>query len=171
MDDRKLMLMGNVLSQVHCDAKKLGDKLRQHHLTLATAESCTGGQLAQTITSVPGASAWFECGWITYSLLSKQQLLGIDPAVLKHYGPVSEETALAMAKGALTKSTAHLSIAITGIAGPEGGTKKNPVGTLWTAWIGNTFSKTQRQHYSGERLIIRYNAVEFALQTLLKLIK
>ncbi|EDP46886.1 CinA family protein [Rickettsiella grylli] len=158
------------LSHVHDHAKKIGDKLQQRHLKLVTCESCTGGQLAQTITSIPGASAWFECGWVTYSLLSKQQLLGIDPALLKQYGPVSEETVLAMAKAALAKSAAQLSIAITGIAGPEGGTKKNPVGTLWMAWVGNTLSKTHCQHYSGERLIIRYNAVEFALKTLLNLL-
>lgn len=164
--------MNHALSQVHCDAKKLGDKLKQYQLQLVTAESCTGGQLAQTITSVPGASQWFECGFVTYSILSKQQLLGIDEALLKQYGPASEEIVLAMANAALNKSSANVSIAITGIAGPDGGTEKTPVGTVWTAWIQkDSFNKTQRQHHSGDRLIIRYNAVEFALQTLLKLLK
>ncbi|HEY2567496.1 MAG TPA: CinA family protein [Candidatus Aquirickettsiella sp.] len=162
----------NTLSQVHYDAKKLGDKLKQQHLQLATAESCTGGQLAQTITSVPGASKWFERGFITYSNLSKQEMLGVDASFLSQYGPVSEEIVLAMANGALNKSPANVSIAITGIAGPDGGTEKLPIGTIWTAWIRkNVFSKTECQHYSGDRLIIRYAAVEFALQTLLNLIK
>ncbi|MGC1854642.1 MAG: CinA family protein [Candidatus Aquirickettsiella sp.] len=164
--------MSHPLSQVHYDAKKLGDKLKQHHLQLVTAESCTGGQLAQTITSVPGASTWFERGFVTYSNLSKQQMLGIDESLFKRCGPVSEEIVLAMAKGALDKSSAHISIAITGIAGPDGGTEQLPVGTIWTAWVSkNAFSKTQCQHYTGDRLIIRYNAVEFALQTLLNLMK
>jgi nicotinamide-nucleotide amidase len=159
------------ISQTHHFAKEIGDKLKQQQLLLATAESCTGGQLAQTITSIPGASAWFERGFITYSNLSKQQMLGVNKTLLSQYGPVSEEIAIAMATGALNNSAAQISIAITGLAGPDGGTEKIPVGTLWTAWIGKDFSKTQCQHYSGDRLIIRYNAVEFALQTLLNLIK
>ena len=164
--------MSHPLSQVHCDAKKLGDKLKQQKLQLVTAESCTGGQLAQTITSVPGASTWFERGFVTYSNLSKQQTLGIDESLIKRYGPVSEEVVLAMAMGALNKSPASVSIAITGIAGPDGGTEKFSVGTIWTAWVSkNAFSKTECQHYTGDRLIIRYAAVEFALQTLLNLIK
>lgn len=164
--------MNTPLSQVHSDAKKLGDKLKSLQLKLVTAESCTGGQLAQTITSVPGASKWFECGFVTYSILSKQQLLGIDETLLKQHSSTSEEVALAMAKGALNKSSAQVSIAITGVAGPSGGTEKMPVGTVWTAWIQKDgFSKTHRQHHSGDRLIIRYNAVEYALQTLLNLLK
>lgn len=164
--------MNPPLSQVHSDAKKLGHKLKFLQLKLVTAESCTGGQLAQTITSVPGASKWFECGFVTYSILSKQQLLGIDESLLKQYGSVSEEVVLAMAKGALNKSSVQVSIAITGIAGSGGGTEKTPVGTVWTAWVQKYgFSKTHCQHHSGDRLIIRYNVVEFALQTLLNLIK
>lgn len=160
------------LSQVHLIAKEIGDKLKSQRLQLVTAESCTGGQLAQTITSVPGASQWFERGFVTYSTLSKQQVLGIDQALLNQYSPVSEEAVLAMATGALNKSPATISIAITGLAGPDGGTNETPVGTIWTAWVGkNSFHKAQRQHYSGDRLIIRYAAVEFALQTLLSLLE
>ena len=114
------------LSQVHRFAKAIGDKLKQQHLQLVTAESCTGGQLAQTITSVSGASEWFERGFVTYSNLSKQQTLGVDKALLNQYGPVSEKTALAMAKGALKQSPASISIAITGIAGPGG--RRRPAG-------------------------------------------
>ena len=123
------------LSLTHSIAKEIGDKLKQRQLQLVTAESCTGGQLAQTITSVPGASTWFERGFITYSNLSKQQMLGVDETLLNRYGPVSEEVVLAMAGGALNKSPASVSIAITGIAGPDGGTEQLPAGTIWTAWI------------------------------------
>lgn len=164
--------MTHHLSQVHIFAKEIGDKLKSQQLQLVTAESCTGGQLAQTITSVPGASQWFERGFVTYSNLSKQQILGVDQTLLKQYGPVSEEAVLAMAIGALNKSPAAISIAITGLAGPDGGTNETPVGTVWAAWVRkNSFQKTQRQHYTGDRLIVRYAAVEFALQTLLSLIK
>ena len=153
------------LSQVHRFAKAIGDKLKQQHLQLVTAESCTGGQLAQTITSVSG-------GFVTYSNLSKQQTLGVDKALLNQYGPVSEKTALAMAKGALKQSPASISIAITGIAGPGGGSQETPVGTIWTAWASKkSFCQALCQHYSGDRLIIRYAAVEFALKTLLSLME
>jgi nicotinamide-nucleotide amidase len=118
------------LYQVHRFAKAICDKLKQQHLQLVTAESCTGGQLAQTITSASGASVWFECGFVTYSNLSKQQILGVDKALLNQYGPVSEKTALAMAKGALKQSPANISIAITCIAGPGGGSQETPVGTI-----------------------------------------
>ncbi|MFM2322130.1 MAG: Nicotinamide-nucleotide amidohydrolase PncC [Pseudomonadota bacterium] len=160
------------LSQVHRFAKAIGDKLKQQRLQLVTAESCTGGQLAQTITSVPGASVWFERGFITYSNLSKQQILGVDEALLNQYGPVSEKTALAMATGALKQSPANISIAITGIAGPDGGSQEIPVGTVWTAWAKQkSFHQAVCQHYAGDRLTIRYAAVEFALLTLLKLME
>lgn len=159
-------------SQVHRFAKAIGDKLKQQCLQLATAESCTGGQLAQTLTSVSGASVWFERGFVTYSNLSKQQILGVDEALLNRYGPVSEKTVLAMAKGALKQSPASISIAITGIAGPDGGSQEIPVGTVWTAWASKkSFCQALCQHYSGDRLIIRYAAVEFALQTLLRLLE
>lgn len=99
-------------------------------------------------------------------------MLGVDASLLSQYGPVSEEIVLAMANGALNKSPASVSIAITGIAGPDCGTEKLPIGTIWTAWIHkNVFSKTECQYYSGDRLIIRYAAVEFSLQTLFNLIK
>ncbi len=109
---------------MHALSEQLGTLLKQHHLKLATAESCTGGQLAQTITAIPGSSAWFERGFISYSNLSKQELLGVSEKTLNHYGAASQETAAEMAKGVLKKSPADVSLAITGIAGPDGGTKK-----------------------------------------------
>jgi nicotinamide-nucleotide amidase len=160
------------ISQVHTLAEQVGLLLKQQHLQLATAESCTGGQLAQTITAIPGSSAWFECGFITYSLASKQILLAVQEATLQRYGPVSKETVTEMAKGVLAKSPANVSMAITGTAGPGGGSKENPVGTLYFAWAHRTaFCEIEVKHFTGDRLIIRYNAVEFALQKLLHLLE
>ncbi len=155
------------LSKVHALAEQVGLQLKQHHLQLATAESCTGGQLAQTITAIPGSSAWFERGFITYSTQSKQELLDVSPSTLARYGVYSQETAVEMAKGVLKKSPATISIAITGIAGPEGGTKENPVGTIYFAWAGQSFCESCVQFFAGDRLIIRYAAVEFALKKLI----
>ncbi|MES2998875.1 MAG: CinA family protein [Pseudomonadota bacterium] len=159
-------------SQVHAVAEQLGIQLKERHLRIATAESCTGGQLAQTITAIPGSSQWFERGFIPYSPLSKQELLGVQSATLARYGPVSKETAAEMAKGVLQNSAADLSIAITGIAGPDGGTEEHPVGTIYFAWAHREiFCDTHVQHFTGDRLIIRYAAVEFALKKLSILIQ
>lgn len=162
------------ISQVHTLAKKAGDILKQYHLQLATAESCTGGQLAQTITAIPGSSTWFERGFITYSRLSKQELLDVKQVTLDSYGPISQQTAVEMAQGILKKSPAHVSIAITGIAGPGGGTEKIPVGTVYFAWAcrSPSFCESCVQHFDdSERLTIRYAAVEFALQALIPFIQ
>jgi nicotinamide-nucleotide amidase len=160
------------ISQVHALAEQVGKKLEHYHLQLATAESCTGGQLAQTITAIPGASVWFERGFITYSTLSKQELLDVQESTLKQYSPVSKETVTEMAKGVFKKSPADFSIAITGIAGPAGGTRDNPVGTIYFAWAQrDSFCETQSQHFAGDRLIIRYAAVEFALKAFVDLLE
>ena len=161
--------MTHSLSQVHCDAKKLGDQLKQQHLQLVTAESCTGGQLAQTITSVPGASAWFERGFVTYSRLSKQQVLGVNQTLLNQYGSVSKEVVLAMATGALNKSPAHVSIAITGIAGPDGGTASKPIGTVFIACsLKNDTTNFEQFLFQGSRQEVRLRAAEEAINMLLK---
>lgn len=160
------------LSQIYTFAEQTGLTLKQHHVQLATAESCTGGQLAQTITAIPHSSAWFERGFITYSSLSKQELLDVSETTIKHYGPVSKETVTEMAQGVLKKSPADFSIAITGIAGPHGGTQENPVGTIYFAWAQrDAFLETQVQRFAGDRLIVRYAAVEFALKIFLNLIR
>jgi nicotinamide-nucleotide amidase len=160
------------ISQVYTFAAQLGLKLKHAHRKLVTAESCTGGQLAQTITGIPGSAKWFERGFVTYSVLSKQELLGVKQATLQHYGPMSQETATEMAEGALKNSPADLSIAITGIAGPSGGTKENPVGTIHFCWaLRNAFLETQTQHFTGDRVMVRYAAVEFALKTVLRLLE
>lgn len=150
-------------------AKRLGDLLEQRKLKLVTAESCTGGWLAQVITSIPGSSRWFERGFVTYSNESKQELLGVKGETLTRCGAVSEEAAREMAEGALKYSHAQVAVAITGIAGPEGGTPEKPVGTVWLAWAGNgqpTHGALRR--FAGDRTTIRWEAVKAALKGLLE---
>lgn len=136
---------------------------------MATAESCTGGGLAEILTRIPGSSAWFERGFVTYSNESKHELLSVPTEKLEQYGAVSEETASAMAEGALENSRADYSVAITGIAGPDGGTEDKPVGTICFAWCkrgaGGT---TTRICFEGDRLKIREQACLLAMQGLLE---
>ncbi|MBW8077059.1 MAG: nicotinamide-nucleotide amidase [Gallionella sp.] len=150
---------------------QVGAALKAHGLLLATAESCTGGGVARAITEVPGSSAWFERGFVTYSNLSKQQMLGVSAATLLQYGAVSEATVREMVDGALAHSAAQLAVAVSGIAGPEGGTTDKPVGTVWFAWgaaHGTCFSR--RHHLSGDRGDVRAQAVTIALQGVLELL-
>lgn len=149
---------------------RVGLALEKKKLSLTTAESCTGGWLAHTLTAVPTSSAWFERGFITYSNESKVSLLNVKQTTLEIEGAVSEQTAQEMAEGALKNSLAQISMSITGLAGPESDTK-NPVGTCWFAWSGNDFStKTELQFFQGDRTYINYQAVEFSLSQLLKIL-
>jgi nicotinamide-nucleotide amidase len=138
---------------------ELGAILKERNLTLALAESCTGGLVAQTITSVAGSSAWFDRGFVTYSNESKIEMLGVSPETLEKFGAVSEETAIEMAQGALTHSHAQLAGSITGIAGPDGGTKEKPVGTVCFAWVGTKLplSSTTKRFF-GNREEVRQQA-------------
>lgn len=147
-------------------AKKLGEFLLTHQLKLVTAESCTGGWVAQVMTSLPGSSQWFERGFITYSDESKHELLSVTKRILKKYGSVSKEVAYEMAEGALKNSCADISLAITGIAGPEGGTADKPVGTVWFAWAGKFGVETRLQHFQGDREMIRKSSVCYILKEL-----
>ncbi|CAG8468117.1 9695_t:CDS:1 [Ambispora leptoticha] len=159
-----------MVNQIYKLSKQLGELLQLRQLQLTTAESCTGGQLAETITMIPGSSGWFERGFVTYSNLSKQQMLGVHDNTLNIYGPVSEQTAREMAQGALTHSAADISVAVTGIAGP-GGEAGKPQGTVWFAWARKGFDiQTHLKTFNGDRLFIREQAVEFALQELIKLL-
>lgn len=149
-------------------SSKLADVLIEKKLTLTVAESCTGGWLAKILTDVPGSSAWFERGFVTYSNQAKQEMLGVPKRIIDHYGAVSYECAKAMAKGALKHSQADIALSITGIAGPEGGTKQKPVGLVWFAWSckqGGTL--VRRYRFSGDREMVRHHAVYYALETLL----
>jgi nicotinamide-nucleotide amidase len=150
----------------------LYELLKAHQYKLVTAESCTGGLLAAAITSLPGSSLWFDRGFVTYSNLSKQQQLLVKPQTLEHYGAVSEQTAREMAEGALKNSNAHISLSVTGIAGPDGGSTDKPVGTVWFAWassdIFETFAKVH--YFKGDRSEIRRQATDFALVTLYEIL-
>lgn len=148
-------------------AEQLGDTLKQAGLSLATAESCTGGGLAQTLTAIPGSSQWFERGFVSYSNLAKREMLGVKTDTLARHGAVSEPVARAMAEGALTHSHADLAVSITGIAGPGGGTQDKPVGTVCFAWArrkGDTRSRVL--HFPGDRTAVRRQSMAAAMQGL-----
>ncbi len=153
----------------HYDPREIIMTLSQHLLTkqwcLVTAESCTGGEIAARLTDVPGSSQWFDAGLVTYSNAAKQRLLSVPAAVLTEYGAVSEQTVRAMAEGALIHSDANMSIAVSGVAGPEGGTTTKPVGTVWFAWGFANQCVARCQHFSGDRISIRQQAVLYALNT------
>ncbi len=142
----------------------------QRRLLIATAESCTGGWAAQVITHTAGSSAWFERGFVTYANDAKVEMLGVRPETLEKHGAVSLETAAEMAVGALKNSNALISLAITGIAGPTGGSPGKPVGTVCFAWcMKDVAPETDRQHFDGDRESIRRQATLHALKGLLKL--
>lgn len=152
-------------------ALELGQQLQKHHWKLVTAESCTGGGLAYFITEIPGSSDWIERGYVTYSNKAKQDSLNVPSALLNEFGAVSQETARSMAEGALKHSEAHVSVAITGIAGPSGGSPEKPVGLVWFGFAGiHTDTVTLRQYFSGDRHAIREQSIQFALQKLLEFI-
>ncbi len=152
-------------------AEKIGEKLKEQGKMFSTAESCTGGWVGQVVTSVPGSSHWYERGFITYTNNSKRELLNVSTDVLARFGAVSEPSARAMAEGALENSNAQVSLAITGIAGPGGGTLEKPVGTVCFAWAGeNQETKTEKRHFEGDRQEVRRQAVEAALSGLLTFI-
>ena len=140
-------------------AIELGAVLKERNLMLALAESCTGGMVAQSITSVAGSSAWFDRGFVTYSNASKIEMLGVRAETLEKFGAVSEETALEMAIGCLKHSHAQLSGSITGIAGPDGGTVDKPVGTVCFAWAGEKLLlSTTTKRFFGNREEVRQQA-------------
>jgi nicotinamide-nucleotide amidase len=150
---------------------QVGALLKSHGLMLATAESCTGGGVAQVITEVAGSSAWFERGFVTYSNLSKQQMLGVRETTLEQHGAVSEMTVREMVAGALQHSAAQVALAVSGIAGPDGGTADKPVGTVWFAWgIKDGETRAQRYHLEGNRAEVRAKSVRIALQGVLDLL-
>jgi nicotinamide-nucleotide amidase len=153
-------------------AAELGQALECARLTLATAESCTGGWVARVLTAVPGSSNWFERGFVTYSNAAKSDMLGVSAKVLTRDGAVSEATVRAMADGALARSRAQVAVAITGIAGPAGGTADKPVGTVWFAWARKgRETRTQRKQLDGDREAVRRQSVAIALQGLSKVLK
>lgn len=148
-------------------ANEVGALLKKTSVKLVTAESCTGGWVAQAITAVPGSSQWFDRGFVTYSNEAKIEMLGVATATLAHHGAVSEQTVREMAQGAVKHSRAHVSVAISGVAGPDGGTVERPVGTVWFAWGQKRgYAETERHQLTGDRATIRARSVVIALEGL-----
>lgn len=148
-------------------AERIGTLLKQRGEILVTAESCTGGGLAYTLTAIPGSSQWFDRSYVTYSNQAKIDLLGVPETLLTQYGAVSREVVIEMAKRSLTLSRTNWSIAITGIAGPEGGTPDKPVGTVWIAWANqHGVCHVQIFHFTGGRIHIRNQAIQQSLSEL-----
>jgi nicotinamide-nucleotide amidase len=143
----------------------LGQVLQAQHKLIAVAESCTGGLIAQTLTEIAGSSAWFERGFVSYSNLAKIQMLGVAPQTLARYGAVSAETALEMVAGTLRHSEADYAIAVTGIAGPGGGSVEKPVGTVFIAWAcKGQGGRCEQAHFEGDRHAVREQTALRALR-------
>lgn len=153
-------------------ARALGTALAHRGWSLVTAESCTAGGLSAAITAIPGSSAWFDRGFITYSNAAKREMLGVDARVLDAEGAVSEACARAMVDGALARSPATVAVAITGIAGPGGGSGEKPVGTVWFAWaVRDAVVQTQQRRFTGDRMAVRAQSVAHALAGLIALVQ
>jgi nicotinamide-nucleotide amidase len=148
-------------------ATRVGRRLKAKKRRLVSAESCTGGWVAQAVTSIAGSSAWFERGFVTYSNEAKRELLGVKAATLRKHGAVSEETAREMARGALARSRGTLALAVTGIAGPGGGSRAKPVGMVCFAWINRKKLRSETRRFSGNRDSVRRKSVVHALQGVL----
>ena len=149
----------------------LADALQQQGRMMATAESCTGGLIAGACTDLSGSSNWFERGFVTYSNEAKTELLGVDAALIADHGAVSEEVARARAEGAVARSRAQVAVAVTGVAGPTGGSRDKPVGTVWFGWSVGGHVRTERRRFDGDRAAVRAATVQYALQTLVDLVK
>ncbi len=145
-------------------AEQAAAEVQQRKLMLVTAESCSGGWIAKTLTDLPGSSAWFDAGVVTYSYEAKEALLGVNPRTLEHFGAVSEETVLEMVSGALARFGAGVAVAVTGIAGPSGGTVDKPVGTVWIGWKRRGgYGHAKLFHFPGDREAVRRQTVAAAL--------
>jgi nicotinamide-nucleotide amidase len=154
-------------------AARVAHKLRAADRHLATAESCTGGWVAKVLTDIPGSSQWFECGYVTYSNAAKIRDLKVSVATLESFGAVSEQTVREMAEGALRVTGANVAVAVSGIAGPDGGTPDKPVGTVWFCAAARQGAATdviaEEQRFGGERPLVRSRAVQHALRLILRL--
>jgi nicotinamide-nucleotide amidase len=148
-------------------AATLGAAALARGTMIVTAESCTGGLVAGAITSIAGSSGWFERGFVTYSDLAKEQQLGVASSTIQRFGAVSEETAKAMAQGAIRGSAAQWAVAVTGIAGPDGVSPDKPVGTVWFAWAGPSHLQALRRQFEGDRAAVRQASVRVALEGLI----
>ncbi|MBN8715736.1 MAG: CinA family protein [Xanthomonadales bacterium] len=146
-------------------ARATGQRLLAQRQVLVTAESCTGGWIAKCMTDIPGSSAWFDCGMVAYSYEAKQALLGVRPQTLEQFGAVSRETVVEMVSGALVHSGATLAVAVTGIAGPGGGSEDKPVGSVWIGWKRRGgYARAELFHFEGDRDAVRRQTVATALR-------
>ncbi len=160
------------MEQMALLAEAVGQALLQRGRRLAVAESCTGGWVAKALTDIAGSSQWFDRGFVSYSNRAKQAMLDVHASTLENSGAVSEKTVVEMANGALRHSDADVSLAISGIAGPDGGMPGKPVGTVCFAWVaGNGVSLSETHHFDGDREAVRSQAVCYALDRLLNVIR
>jgi nicotinamide-nucleotide amidase len=149
---------------LHTLAEQIAIEFSRRGATLVTAESCSGGWIAKTLTDIAGSSAWFECGVVAYSYEAKEALLGVRPETLEEHGAVSRETAIEMVSGALARYGATVAVAVTGIAGPSGGTADKPVGTVWISWKRRGgYAQAELFHFDGDRDAVRRETVAAAL--------
>jgi nicotinamide-nucleotide amidase len=160
LDDRELEAL----------ALKLGRALLVHRWRVATAESCTGGWIAKVLTDVPGSSQWFEGGAVTYSNALKTSMLGVERGLIEAHGAVSEPVVRAMAEGARSRLGVDAAVAVSGIAGPDGGTADKPVGTVWFAWATPRETHVERRQLGGDREAVRRHSVAHALERLIALV-
>lgn len=150
-------------------AVRLGKALTAIKAQVTTAESCTGGGIAEAITRIPGSSAWFEAGYVTYSNAQKTAQLGVPEALFSQVGAVSREVVLAMVEGAQARSGARFAVAVSGVAGPDGGSPEKPVGTVWIAWADGDARHSRRYQFVGDRQQVRRQTVETALHGVIRL--
>jgi nicotinamide-nucleotide amidase len=142
----------------------VGELLLARGLSVVTAESCTGGWIAKVLTDIPGSSNWFECGVVAYSYEAKEALLGVQPQTLERTGAVSQETVVEMVSGAMARYGASVAVAVTGVAGPSGGTSDKPVGTVWIGWKRRGgYAHAEVFHFGGDREAVRRQTVAAAL--------
>lgn len=153
-------------------AQQLGELLLSRNATVTCAESCTGGGIASAITDIAGSSSWFRLGLVAYANVAKQNVLGVSPDTLASEGAVSEAVVIEMARGALAKAEADIAVAVSGIAGPDGGSEAKPVGTVWFCWAhGDGEIITRCLHFEGDREAVRREAVSAALSGLIAMLK
>jgi len=156
---------------LHAQATRLAELLQQRGQMLITAESCTGGWIAKTLTDIAGSSAWFEGGVVAYSYEAKEALLGVNPHTLERTGAVSQETVVEMVSGALARYGATVAVAVTGIAGPSGGLPGKPVGTVWIGWKRRGgYAHAETFHFEGDREAVRRQTVAAALAGIQKML-
>jgi nicotinamide-nucleotide amidase len=158
--------------KLHELAGRVGKALKAKGLMMASAESCTGGWIAQAVTAVPGSSEWFERGFVVYTYISKREMLGVKVETLENFGAVSEQTVREMTEGALERSHAQVAVSVSGTAGPSGGTPQKPVGTVCFGWgVKDRAVQTATRRFDGDREAVRRQAVAFALERVLALVE